>query len=735
MPLCLNFIDLKKAFDSVETEAVMEALDNQGVPTQYLKLLREFYSNFTTGISPFNKNIVVDLKTEENAGRKLEWDMGVKFDGRQLHHLRFADDIVLITPSISQAERMLTKFNKTLKKTRNTRLRAHLFNTTVLPILTYVSETWAFRKQEENAVRDGIRSSLLRQRSKIREATTFAKESKIRWAGHVMRFNDVGPEPPTRKEEPLGDSGTGQIEGLLALARPVQRSTGVKVIEVIKFEQGDLGLGDSRIGRIYYLDRKKHGRKIAAYRQFLISKITLLLEDSNQPKNETKIAKDVDEVVDFETMFAKILVADDDSRNFNTRHSLRRLKDLQKLMPVVNWAQYFHSVAPNVVHEYFASNPEIIIAEIDFMKRLTNLLQSTDPRIITNYVYMRYSSSWVGELGERYEDILQEFNRVMYGRNQKAQRWISCTDNIMQGMQYVSAAMYVRRVFDKTLKNIIFQMIEDLQKVFREIVITSDWMDNETKANALDKAKQMLRQVAYPDFVLDNAKLDDHYSGFSVEESDTYSQMVGKLSKWCLEYRYKQLIKPVDRTEFNFNSAVVNAYYSSTSNSIKLPAAIIQVPFFHPTFPRALNYGGIGAVIGHEIIHGFDDIGRQFDSFGNLRDWWNAGVKKKFEERSQCIINQYGKIEVPGTGLKVNGKLTQGENIADNGGIKQAFKAYKNYLLDHGEEMRIKGLEQYNNEQMFFLGYAMVIFNCSPTFSKDFYLKVREQYYASLAYL
>ncbi|KAK6734584.1 hypothetical protein RB195_018025 [Necator americanus] len=477
---------------------------------------------------------------------------------------------------------------------------------------------------------------------------------------------------------------------------------------IMKFEQGDLGLGDSRIGRIYYLDRKKHGRKIAAYRQFLISKITLLLEDSNQPKNETKIAKDVDEVVDFETMFAKILVADDDSRNFNTRHSLRRLKDLQKLMPVVNWAQYFHSVAPNVVHEYFASNPEIIIAEIDFMKRLTNLLQSTDPRIITNYVYMRYSSSWVGELGERYEDILQEFNRVMYGRNQKAQRWISCTDNIMQGMQYVSAAMYVRRVFDKTLKNIIFQMIEDLQKVFREIVITSDWMDNETKANALDKAKQMLRQVAYPDFVLDNAKLDDHYSGFSVEESDTYSQMVGKLSKWCLEYRYKQLIKPVDRTEFNFNSAVVNAYYSSTSNSIKLPAAIIQVPFFHPTFPRALNYGGIGAVIGHEIIHGFDDIGRQFDSFGNLRDWWNAGVKKKFEERSQCIINQYGKIEVPGTGLKVNGKLTQGENIADNGGIKQAFKAYKNYLLDHGEEMRIKGLEQYNNEQMFFLGYAMV---------------------------
>ncbi|KAK6767035.1 hypothetical protein RB195_026540 [Necator americanus] len=242
MPLCLTFIDLKKAFDSVETEAVVEALDNQGVPTQYIKVLRELYTNFTTGIAPFYNNIIIDVKRGvrqgdtispkiftdifENAMGKLEWDeMGVKVDGRQLHHLRFADDIVLITPSISQPERMLTEFDETcgciglqpnlqktmfmrngcvsdapftlkgtnisectsyvhlsrelnmmndltpelgrrrraawrayksiedvVKKTRNTRLPAHLFNTTVLPALIYASETWAIRKQEENAV-------------------------------------------------------------------------------------------------------------------------------------------------------------------------------------------------------------------------------------------------------------------------------------------------------------------------------------------------------------------------------------------------------------------------------------------------------------------------------------------------------------------------------------------------------------------------------------------------------
>ncbi|EPB78565.1 peptidase family M13 [Ancylostoma ceylanicum] len=122
---------------------------------------------------------------------------------------------------------------------------------------------------------------------------------------------------------------------------------------------------------------------------------------------------------------------------------------------------------------------------------------------------------------------------------------------------------------------------------------------------------------------------------------------------------------------------------------------------------KALNYGGIGAVIGHEITHGFDDEGRQFDSIGNLREWWDSTVKKRFEERAQCFINQYGKIEVPGTALRINGKLTQGENIADSGGLKQAFSAYRNYLKKHGEERRIKGLEQFNNEQMFFLGYAL----------------------------
>ncbi|EYC22133.1 hypothetical protein Y032_0017g3170 [Ancylostoma ceylanicum] len=475
---------------------------------------------------------------------------------------------------------------------------------------------------------------------------------------------------------------------------------------LIQFDQGDLALGEST--RDFYLDRERHGAKIEAYRKFLIEKVTQFLQDADLPINRTKVASDVDELIDLETKWAKIIVPEEDRRDFSKMYNLRRLSDMQKLMPLVDWARFLHSVAPHVVHGYLSSNPEILVVEIDYMRRIAELLHLTDPRIITNYVYMRYTFNWEGELGERHEDISQALQRAIYGRKQKASRWKDCTTKTVNRMKYAAGAMYVKEAFDQASKAVAQEMIADLREAFQNMILTNDWMDAKTKASALDKAKQMLQHIAYPDFILDNEKLDDYYSGFAVQASDSYSQMVEKLSRWDLEYEFKRLIKPVDRNEFNFNSALVNAYYEYTSNTINLPAAILQPPFFHNTFPRALNYGGIGAVIGHEVTHGFDDLGRQFDSFGNLREWWDTSTKKKFQERAQCIISQYGNIEVYSTALRLNGRLTQGENIADNGGVKQAFKAYKNYLKMHGEEGRIKGLEQFNNEQMFFLGYALI---------------------------
>ncbi|PIO72525.1 peptidase family M13 [Teladorsagia circumcincta] len=233
----------------------------------------------------------------------------------------------------------------------------------------------------------------------------------------------------------------------------------------------------------------------------------------------------------------------------------------------------------------------------------------------------------------------------MYGRKQKLPGWKDCTSRTLQRMKYAAGAIYVRTAFDQS---------------------------------ALEKSLEMLSQIAYPEFILDSKELDNHYDNvliliqeavtFSVKDTDSYSRMVEKILRFDVEFDFKRLIKPVDRNEYNFNAAEVNAYYS----------------------PK------------------FNAIGRQFDAIGNLRDWWGKYVKKKFLERAQCIIEQYGRIKVPGTGLKLNGKLTQGENIADNGGLKLALKAYKKYLKKHGEEKSIESFEQYNNEQIFFIAYALI---------------------------
>jgi predicted metalloendopeptidase len=168
-------------------------------------------------------------------------------------------------------------------------------------------------------------------------------------------------------------------------------------------------------------------------------------------------------------------------------------------------------------------------------------------------------------------------------------------------------------------------------------------------------------------------------------------------------------LEEVDRQEFGTSSAIVNAFYSSIKNGITFPAAILQAPFFDRTFPKALNYAAMGSVIGHEITHGFDDSGSQFDARGNLFNWWDTETEKRFKNLTKCIIDQYGSYEVEGTGLKINGILTQGENIADNGGIRQSYKAYRAYIDKQGyEEKRLPGYEGYSSNQIFFIAYVSI---------------------------
>uniref|UniRef100_A0A914I7Z3 Uncharacterized protein n=2 Tax=Globodera TaxID=31242 RepID=A0A914I7Z3_GLORO len=475
---------------------------------------------------------------------------------------------------------------------------------------------------------------------------------------------------------------------------------------VLNFDQGGLGLGAG--ARDYYLNDTRYGKQMAAYGRYMTTKIRTFAADAGIRRSEAEIGRDVAEIIRFEKEFAQILIPDEERRNFSKMYNIRRLSEMERhVFPDLNWTAYFGWLVPDVMRDYVASDPEVVLAEPAFFVRLTHLLRKTDKRIIANYVLWRYASAWSFQMDERYDDIQQDFLKAFLGKQSKSPRWKDCSSSVSQRMSYASGAMYVRKHFDKKSKTAALEMIEDLRGAFQQMLAANDWMDTETRDFSIQKAEQMINLIGFPDFLFNDTQLDDYYKNFVLDPEDHYAEMVEKVSVWAQKKAFRRLVEEVDRTEFGTSSAVVNAFYSGVKNAITFPAAILQAPFFDQNFPKAVNYGGIGAVIGHEITHGFDDQGAQFDGIGNLKDWWDPNTQRHFMERTRCIIDQYSSFEVPDTNLHVNGILTQGENIADNGGIKQAYQAYKTYLRKLGrEEKRLPGFERYSNEQIFFISFA-----------------------------
>ncbi|CAJ0607826.1 unnamed protein product [Cylicocyclus nassatus] len=244
-----------------------------------------------------------------------------------------------------------------------------------------------------------------------------------------------------------------------------------------------------------------------------------LREDGNLSTNRKKTEKDVDKVIELKTDIAKI------RGGASNEYNLRRFGNLRKHMPLIDWDRFFLEVAPPAAHSYFKSDPLILVRQSDYLKRLNELLKYKDPRIITNYVFLRFSSILPKEMGGRYEDVTQDYMRAMYGRQEKAPRWKECTKSTKDLSKYATSAMYIRKAFDK---------------------------------KALYKAEKMLRLVAYPDFILDDKKLDEQYEGLNIDDNDSYAKLMEKVARFGIKYIFKRLTEPVDRSEYDFNPAAVN---------------------------------------------------------------------------------------------------------------------------------------------------------------------------------
>lgn len=464
---------------------------------------------------------------------------------------------------------------------------------------------------------------------------------------------------------------------------------------LIEFDQASLGLSRE------YLAKGTSERIVKAYYDYMIDIAVLM------GANRERAVHELTESLNFEIKLANISLPLEQRRNATKLYNPMKVPQLQDKYPSIPWTEYINTIlAPHAKLNY---DDTIIVAVPKYIYDLEELLSVTPKRVQANYVMWRVMAASVSYLTEKIRARQLAYSTAVSGVSEQEARWKECVGTVGSSFSLAIGSLYVRKYFKEEAKSNAEEMVQLIREEMYKILNEIDWMDEVTRKSAIEKAKSMTTHIAYPEELLDNAKLEEFYDGLEIEPTN-YLESVLNLTRFGTNYSFKQLRKPVNKTDWKShgNPAIVNAFYSSIENSIQFPAGILQGTFFSNDRPRYMNYGAIGFVIGHEITHGFDDQGRQFDKDGNLVDWWHETTKQKYLEKAKCIIEQYGNYSVPEVNLSLNGINTQGENIADNGGVKEAYNAYNVWVAQHGEEPRLPGLQQYSPRQMFWISAASV---------------------------
>ncbi|XP_050528003.1 neprilysin-2-like [Daktulosphaira vitifoliae] len=426
----------------------------------------------------------------------------------------------------------------------------------------------------------------------------------------------------------------------------------------------------------------KHGlkdKRVSSYYRYMVDVAVELGATEQYAKSELRRA------LDLEVQLARI----------SQLQSLRHLKELFTEVTLADLARRYSGIP---LREYInrlicgagktcvLNNDKIVVNTPHYLEGLEATLKFTSKRVLANYLVWRAVASSIAFCNRRVRYREQLWHEAVLGRPAREPRWTECVTISSTVVDSAVSALYVKQYFDKQTKTVATDMVKRIRKEFYHTLSKSDWIDPITKRNALDKAEAIEEFVGYPDELLDSLTVDKHY--------ETFEKLRG----------------PVNKTDWvtHGQAITVNAFYNLVENSIQLPAGILQGMFFSPDRPNYLNYGGIGYVIGHEITHGFDDQGRLYDKTGNLRDWWLPETVEKFHERTNCMIRQYSNYTVDkAAGLRIDGRHTIGENIADNGGVMSAYNAYRRWSADKIEP-RLPGLFEYSPQQMFWINAANI---------------------------
>jgi putative endopeptidase len=445
--------------------------------------------------------------------------------------------------------------------------------------------------------------------------------------------------------------------------------------------QGGYSLPD----RDYYLLPEDFYKNIRTEYLVYIQKMFVL---SGFPQDEAvKISQ---KVLEIETALAKASRSRLDLRDPEKNYNKMPVASLQKLAPSINWVTYFSALGMKLPDSVNVGQPE-------FFKSLSGMMGKYSLDDWKNYMKWHMINQTADYLSADFIKTSFEFNgKILSGKKSIQARWKQVSNTTSYSIGELVGQLFVKKYFPPEAKTKMLELVGNLRKSLRERIKNLSWMSDATKLEAIAKLEKMNVKIGYPDKWIDYSSLDI--------TRDSYYQNVLNSAKFQMKKEMAKIGKPVDKDEWHMTPQTVNAYYNPNLNEIVFPAAILQYPFFQLHADDAVNYGSIGVVIGHEMTHGFDDQGRQYDKEGNLRDWWAPGDADKFKEKIQPLIDQYNKF-VAIKDLKVNGELTVGENIADVGGLIVAFNALK---MSFDKDKMPEKIDGFTWEQRFFLSYAQV---------------------------
>lgn len=447
-----------------------------------------------------------------------------------------------------------------------------------------------------------------------------------------------------------------------------------------------LGNANLGMGRDYYQkDNPKNAEALAEYTKYVASMLDVL-----GYKNSAASAQNI---VNFEKSIAKTYLTNEQIRDATLQYNPKTMNELSALVKNVNLPKYLAAVG--------VKTDKVIVGELNYYKNLDQFINQKNLPLIKDYMKFHLLSGSASYLSENLDE--QKFN--FYGKYLRGQQEQRAQNK--RGFELINGVLgeafgklYVEKYFPAEAKSQMVELIGYLKKSFAAHINNLLWMSPVTKEKAMKKLNTFTVKVAYPDKWKDYSKLQFE----SAENGGTLYKNLQNYTAWQYQKDLDKIGKPVDKTEWGMSPQTVNAYYNPLNNEIVFPAAILQPPFFNPEADAAINFGGIGAVIGHEMTHGFDDSGAQFDAEGNLVDWWTAEDKANFEKATKSLAAQYDGYE-PVKGTHVNGTFTNGENIADLGGVNISYDALQMYLKDHGNPGLISG---YTQDQRFFMSWATV---------------------------